>query len=141
MNLQGCTTNKGFFRLSCIHSTNTCGTLSTHSVSGPSLGPGDTRVMRSNGYEWTCACQMVSESEGFPGRGDAEYIGLVGSSRANKKVQVEGRGAQGRVESVHHLHCFCSAHAPTLQMCSALVAWCRFGLGRTPLHELHCYDG
>lgn len=34
--------NKGFFRPSSIHSTNTCGTLSTHSVPGPSLGPGDT---------------------------------------------------------------------------------------------------
>lgn len=113
-----------------------CGTLSTHAMPGP----GDTRVMMLSGYRWTCACHMGNETKAFQVEGTVNAeSGVVGSWRATKGVQAEERGAPGRGEGVWGLHCFYSLHSlpHSLQACSALVTWRRFGSGQNPAEGFH----
>lgn len=44
----------------------------------PWKGPGDTQVMRSNGYRWTYACHVGSVSKVIPGTVNSKYIGWSG---------------------------------------------------------------
>lgn len=74
-------------------------------------------------YGWTCACHMGSESKVFPGGGAASIAdGVVGSSRATKEVQVEERGAPGRVKDVWVLHCFILS-TPFLTLCRHVLPY------------------